>query len=129
MRLSLKSFLGTLEKTPFKKLLERLERYVTKKAELLEHVDPDRIYVENVRSFLGVSEPIARFLCEQAARDGQFNKKVGVVCVTCDRIVVSIDADDTYPEDLTCEICEDLERESEDFRTINFYQLEQRATA
>jgi hypothetical protein len=37
---------------------------------LLDSMDRSRIYVENVRSFLGVNTKVASWLCEKACRDG-----------------------------------------------------------
>ncbi len=46
----------------------------------LEGLDPDRIYVENVRSLLNVSHGRAREICEIAVAQGVFNQYVGVTC-------------------------------------------------
>ena len=46
---------------------------------LLSHLDTHQIYVENVRSLLGVSNKEALAILETAVRQGVFTKMVGVV--------------------------------------------------
>lgn len=48
--------------------------------EALSGLDPHHIYVENVRSILGVSTTEAAAICENAAQQGLFQKKVDVRC-------------------------------------------------
>jgi len=48
--------------------------------EALEALDPDKIYVENVRSILRVSHGLALRICELAVRQGLFSKFVAVQC-------------------------------------------------
>jgi hypothetical protein len=48
--------------------------------EAIDKLDPDKIYVENIRSLLGVSTYSARAICETAVRQGVFQKHVEVVC-------------------------------------------------
>jgi len=49
-------------------------------ANLLAELDPDKIYVENVRSILGVSTEHAKRICETATRQGIFRRRVDVLC-------------------------------------------------
>ena len=46
----------------------------------LARLNPDKIYLENVRSVLGVSSPVAQRICETAVRRGLLQKRVEVVC-------------------------------------------------
>lgn len=50
------------------------------KAAALERLNPQKIYVENVRSVFGVSHSIAANLCESAVRRGLFQSGIEVVC-------------------------------------------------
>ena len=44
--------------------------FIQKRLAVLDAMDPHRIYVENVRAFLGVRTPLAAWLCRKACRDG-----------------------------------------------------------
>jgi hypothetical protein len=46
------------------------QRWFEARIAILDSMDPARIYVENVRSLLGVNTKTARWLCERACRDG-----------------------------------------------------------
>jgi hypothetical protein len=46
----------------------------------LSELDPDKIYVENVRSILRVSHGVARAICELAVKHGAFRKYTAVQC-------------------------------------------------
>jgi hypothetical protein len=48
--------------------------------ERLSELDPEHIYVENVRSILGVSSTKARLICDTAVRRGVFSRRVQVLC-------------------------------------------------
>lgn len=48
--------------------------------EELAALNPERIYVENVRSILNVSHARARRICETAVRRGMFRRQVLVLC-------------------------------------------------
>jgi hypothetical protein len=48
--------------------------------EALSHLNPEKIYVENVRSVLGVSAKEAERICDAAARQGVFERCVEVLC-------------------------------------------------
>src|SRR6202035_4788654 len=48
--------------------------------ERLSALNPDRIYVENVRSILNVSNSKARAICDTAVRRGLFRRQVLVLC-------------------------------------------------
>lgn len=48
--------------------------FIKRRLDLLDSLDPTRVYVENVRELLGVSKAAARWLCEKARRDGFWDK-------------------------------------------------------
>src|SRR5205823_908851 len=48
--------------------------------ELITRLNPDKIYVENVRSLLGVPHRLAVTVCETAVRQGFFSRGVEVLC-------------------------------------------------
>ena len=49
-----------------------------KEAEMLARLNPDKFYIENVRSILGVSHAAAAQICEAAVRQGVFERHVEV---------------------------------------------------
>ena len=64
-------------------------------------LDPEKIYLENVRSVLGVSTTAARRICDTAVRRGLFQSRVEVVCP--DGTVAKVaDSEDELPETLNC---------------------------
>jgi hypothetical protein len=103
-------------------------RFVARKEELIDQLDPDRIYIENVRSFFGLPFSAARLLCEQAVRERLFLRRLGVLCPTCNRILLVVSSPDEIPKTVRCELCEMGDREPHEFdrsdlRTIEFYKL------
>jgi hypothetical protein len=50
------------------------------RVEAIAKLNPDKIYVENVRSALGVSTGKAQQICETAVRQGVFDRYVEVLC-------------------------------------------------
>jgi hypothetical protein len=98
--------------------------------ELLEHTDPDRIYVENIRSFFRLPFSTAKFLCDTAVRAGFFERCIGLECPNeaCRRLIVAECSDAPLPASVTCEVCEGLERErfeftKEECHAVVFYRL------
>jgi hypothetical protein len=51
-------------------------RFLQRRLDVLESMDPNRIYVENVRSFLGVRTAVAAWLCGKACRDGFLERHI-----------------------------------------------------
>jgi hypothetical protein len=100
----LQKFLNLIDETP-------IGRAVSRKEELIDQLDPERIYVENVRSFFGVPFGIAQLLCEMAVRERLFLRRYGVMCPYCDRIIVSVKSEKDIPDRLLCEVCERNERD------------------
>lgn len=103
-------------------------QFLNKKADLLESLDPDRIYVENVRSFLNLPTKAAKLLCEMAVKQRLFKKKHGVYCPTCDRLVKSFDNLDEVDSTFECDVCRELEEPQYQFnksemKILTFYKL------
>lgn len=72
-------FFDAIDRTP-------IGAFVARKREIVENTDPNRISVENVRSFFSIPRWLAAFLCEMAVREGAFAKHKAVHCPTCGRI-------------------------------------------
>ena len=100
-----------------------------KKVKIIEETDPDRIYVENVRSFFNIPTRWARFLCKIAVRQGIFRRKFAVECKNenCNRIIKVYDYREEIPDELTCFTCEldgqvDFLFKTEDLNIVEYYQ-------
>ncbi len=99
-----------------------------KQSQLIQATNPERIYVENVRSFFHLPFKAAKILCELAVKEGLFRKKYGVSCPSCNRLIKSYNNIAEIPEEVVCEVCQDLEEPKFIFRKKNleiveFYQL------
>ncbi|OCB73641.1 hypothetical protein B0A79_19995 [Flavobacterium piscis] len=100
-----------------------------KRAQLIKETDPDRIYVENVRSFFNISTRWARFLCKIAVRQGIFRRKFAVECKNenCTRIIKVYNNLNDIPEEINCFTCELEGKEkftfkTEDLNILEYYQ-------
>lgn len=105
-------------------------RFVDKRLDLIASTDPERIYVENIRSFYSLTTPLARTFCNMAVKEHLFNKHFGVECPneSCQRIITSYTSKDELPEIIECEHCLLLEKDKYQFRkneynVIEFYKL------
>ena len=80
-----------------------------KSEEAIKNLDPDRIYVENVRAILKTNTRFARWICYVAVKMGYFEKKVSIECKnsSCERVIGSYDSIEAIPEIIICESCED----------------------
>jgi hypothetical protein len=92
-------------------------------------LDPRKIYVENVRSVLGVPTPVARQFCETAVRQGLFTKRVEVMCPDGSS-AASAATERDLPAVVRCWDQSNGEYEEQEFRTESlpktiFYQLQQ----
>lgn len=99
-----------------------------KQSQLIQATDPERIYVENVRSFFHLPLKAAKILCELAVKEGLFRKKYGVSCPSCGRIIKSFDNIQNIPVEIICELCLDLEEpkhlfNKDEIEIIEYYQL------
>lgn len=96
---------------------------VTRRREILEQTNPDRISVENVRAFFRVPHGVARSWCELAVREGVFSKRVGLLCPEDRHIVVALPNDAPIPPTIACKVCEAEEREEFDHPTVRMDRL------
>lgn len=102
--------------------------FLQKYLQTIEQVNPDRIYIENVRSFFNVPRIVAKLLCEMAVVDKTFSKKIGYLCPVHNHIIESFREKEPVPENIVCDICEGEERATVEYKTnelntIEFYQL------
>lgn len=100
-------------------------------AEALSRLDPNKIYLENVRSVLGVSTRAAASLCETAVRQGLFSRAVEAVCPD-GAVAATADRIENLPAVLHCWVEVDGQFEESEIplasaRTIVFYRLRQLA--
>jgi hypothetical protein len=72
-----------------------------KEAEMLARLNPDKFYIENVRSILGVSHAAAAQICEAAVRQGVFERHVEVICPD-GSVAASADIEAHLPEMVRC---------------------------
>jgi hypothetical protein len=103
---------------------------IDKKANILTRIDPNRIYVENIRSFYNIPTKLAKFFCEMAVKQKYFIKKIAIICPNedCNRVVVTINNYSEIPKLVKCDQCELLERYPYEFSPtmkdlMEFYQL------
>jgi len=68
---------------------------------MLSRLNPDKFYIENVRSILGVSHVAAVQICEAAVRQGLFERRVEVVCPD-GAVAASADTEANLPETVRC---------------------------
>lgn len=62
-------------------MIERLANLVpAAKLRAMKQLNPQRIYVENVRSIFGTPTWVARLVCETAVKHGIFVKNVQILC-------------------------------------------------
>ena len=103
-------------------------RIVQGRLSILEHTDPDRIYVENIRSFYKLPYPVAKFLCEMAVKQHFFMKRVAIECPNEGRIIRIVSSKTNLPQCVKCDNCEALGKEKYEFSkgeydVTEFYQL------
>ncbi len=96
--------------------------------EALARLNPDKIYVENVRSVLGISHKRAVGVCETAVRHGLFKRGVEVLCPD-GSVGVSASREEDLPSSVNCWTQEVGGYEEKTFPTdtlqkITFYQLD-----
>ena len=121
--MSLLRFLQTIDNSG-------IGKFIDKKLNVLKSTNPDRIYVENIRSFYNLPFNTAKLLCNMAVKENLFIKKFGVMCPDgdCERIILSVNSLDDLPERISCDTCELLEKEKFEYtkselNIIEFYQL------
>jgi|WetSurMetagenome_2_1015567.scaffolds.fasta_scaffold09787_2 hypothetical protein len=103
-------------------------RQVDKKGFVYFDTDPNRIYVENVRSFFNLTTSSAKLLCKIAVRRGLFRERKGVFCPNCHVLIKSYSPREIIEEPILCEICQLNEEEKYSFsktevKIMEYYQL------
>ncbi|WP_228853281.1 hypothetical protein [Aegicerativicinus sediminis] len=94
----------------------------------ISQLNPDRIYLENIRALLGTNTTIAKLICNTAVRQGYFEKRFAVECGNEDdgRIVATYNSQEEIPETITCDLCEMEGKKStfkkEDLRIYPIYK-------
>lgn len=93
----------------------------------ISKLNPDKIYLENVRSALGVSTEQARRICETAVRQGLFRQAVEVACPD-GSVAASASRESDLPETVRCwtgegEHIEEVQLATADLKKTLFYQL------
>jgi hypothetical protein len=103
-------------------------RLVQSKLNIIEHTDPNRIYVENIRSFYHLPYSVAKFFCEMAVKQGYFVKRYAVICPNQGNIIKSVSSRFDLPEKIYCETCAALDKDKYEFnlgecKVDEFYKL------
>jgi hypothetical protein len=121
------------------KLLDKLLRTISRliphralsgKETMLAELNPEKIYIENVRSILDVSYDAAKRICETAVRQGEFRRGVEVMCPN-GAVAASADTEDELPQTVHCWTEDDghpeeVELQTASLRKIIFYRLNDR---
>ena len=97
------------------------------RATKLAELNPDKIYVENVRGLIGVSHREALRICETAVRQGTFRRFVEVLCPD-DVVAASAPTEAELPLVVHCWLdhngeYEDIELATSGLRKLTFYRL------
>lgn len=103
-------------------------RFIDKRLDVISATNPDRIYVENIRSFYNLNTPTAKTLCEMAVKENLFKRRIGVECPHCAKLITHYNSENDIPEKIVCDNCLMLENEKHEFKKseiskIEFYQL------
>jgi hypothetical protein len=99
---------------------------------VLAQLNPSKIYVENVRSILGVSHAEALQILETAVRQGVFEKYVEVMCPD-GTVATSARSDSELPSSVHCwiededGILEETTLPTKNLRKAVFYRLDERS--
>jgi hypothetical protein len=104
-----------------------------KEAKALAALNPQKIYIENVRSLLGVSHDSAVKICETAVRQGVFMRGIEVLCPD-GAVAASAESESKLPSKVHCWVERDGEPEEEEFSTaelrrVVFYTLYEEPTS
>ncbi len=98
----------------------------TENIEALSRLNPDKIYLENVRSLLNISHRRAKIFCDTAVRQGAFESWIEVRCN--ESVVATAKTEVDLPKTVRCWIERDGESEpvfmkSADLPKVPFYRL------
>lgn len=96
-------------------------------AQALSKLNPSKIYVENVRSVLNISQSSAQRICETAVRQGIFERRVEVLCPD-GAVAASADSELTLPVTVNCWTeadgdLEEVELSTADLKKRIFYRF------
>jgi hypothetical protein len=96
-------------------------------ARQLARLNPEKFYVENVRSILGVSHNSAKRICETAVRQGVFERRIEVRCPD-GSVAASAESEAGLPQTVRCVHQEEQHFEEEelpvrDLEKVTFYRL------
>src|SRR5271165_5495058 len=123
----------------FRKFLKVISSIVPEKgvslaeADVLSRLNPDKIYVENVRSLLNVSHGSAQRILETGVRQGVFVRRVEVQCPD-GSVAASAETEAGLPRMVHCWEEEDgfpkeVEIPVENLAKTTFYRLNDRETS
>lgn len=95
--------------------------------EALSALDPDKIYVENVRSILRVPHGVALRICELAVAHGVFTKMVAVECPDGSEAAAA-ESEENLPATVTCYaetdgFLREVEFQTNALQKVTFYRL------
>jgi hypothetical protein len=122
------------------RLLERLFQIIStivpapkmseKEAEMLSRLNPDKFYIENVRSILNVSYAAAVRICETAVRQGVFERRIEILCPD-GAVAASAESEAGLPEMVRCwreegGLLEPEELPTKTLEKVVFYRLHER---
>lgn len=97
---------------------------------LLSQLDTHKVYVENVRSLLGVSYPEALKILETAVRQGVFERCVEVICPD-GTVAASAKSEEELPSTVQCWVededgyLEETDLPTRSLRKTTFYRLDE----
>ena len=77
------------------------DRIVLRDEDALRRLNPQKFYVENVRTVLGISTANAQRICETAVRQGAFRRYVEVVCPN-GSVAASAESEASLPSEVRC---------------------------
>jgi hypothetical protein len=107
-------------------------RSVEKRMNILASTDPNKMYLENIRSFYHIPKSLAQLLCNMAVKERLFIKKIEITCPHCGRCLMEVDKRSEIPESISCDVCELNEVENFEFNptkltTMEFYSLNKKS--
>ena len=112
----------------FFRTIDRIGAIQPPALDALARLNPEKFYLENVRSVLGVSHSRALEICEAAVRQGVFQAGVEVACPD-GSVAATADDESELPESIHCWTddsdghCEEIEVPTASCRKTRFYRL------
>lgn len=67
----------------------------------LQGINPDKFYVEEVRTIMNTSTRTAQALCEDGVREGVFDKHFELLDPRTDRTVATANSEEGFPPNIT----------------------------